>query len=92
VYDDEIDLSDAELFADSNRGVYIPQHFAEAVMREYVTGISDKDYAVLEAGPDHEAYWDTWASVCDNAVLTTPQGKRMYLYQDGDLWGVPFRD
>jgi predicted amino acid dehydrogenase len=92
MFDDEIDLSDAELFADGNRGIYIPQHFAESVLREHVQGVSAEDYAILEAGPDHEWYWETWESVCDNAVITTPQGKRYYFYQDGDLWCVPFRD
>lgn len=88
--DDEVDLSKAELFADSNRGVYIPQYFAQSVRRDLVTGISDEDYKVLEAGPTHESYWDAWADVLDNASLKNPKLGECYLYQgEGDLWVVP---
>jgi hypothetical protein len=88
--DDYIDLSNAELYADSNRGVYIPQHFAESINRACVTGVSEEDYNILLAGPEHEFYWETWGRVTDNAVITNPNtGKECYLYQDGDLWVVP---
>lgn len=79
----------AELFADSNRGVYIPQHFAESVVRELVSGVSDNEWKTLEAGPDHEFYWDTWNDVEQNAVLKDKDGKTWKLYQDGDLWLIP---
>ena len=87
--DFDIDLTEAELFADSARGVYIPQHFAEAVSRDHVEGVSDADYAALEAGPDADLYWDTWDAVLDNAVLTYADGRKGRLYQDGDLWIIP---
>ena len=89
MFEDEIDLSDAELFADGNRGVYIPQHFAEAVHREYVHGVRDEDWTVLEAGPDHDWYWEAWSRVCDNATIKAPNGKTYCLWQDGDLWLMP---
>lgn len=79
----------AELFADSNRGVYIPQYFAESVMRELVSGVSDNEWATLEAGPDHEFYWDTWNDVEQNAVLKDKNGKTWKLYHEGDLWLIP---
>lgn len=87
--DDEIDLSNAELYASDNRGVYIPQFFAETVIRELVHGISDEQWNTLCAGPDHEWYWETWDEVTSNAEIDLPNGKKAYLWQDGDLWIVP---
>lgn len=91
--DDEIDLSGALLFADSARGVYIPQHFAESVQRQHVTGVSDEDYSILLSGQDHEHYWETWEGVLNNARLTIPEtGKAATLHHDGDLWVVPTKE
>src|ERR1044072_4112337 len=86
---DEVDLSNAELFAVDSVGVYIPQFFAQSVRRECVTGVSDEDYKVLEEGPEHEHYWDAWSDVCDNAKINHPVHGPCHLYQDGDLWIVP---
>jgi hypothetical protein len=80
----------AILFADSARGVFIPQHFAESVRRDCVTGVSAEDWAILESGPDTESYWDVWCDVESRAVVTAPLSGIAYtLYQDGDLWLVP---
>jgi len=79
----------AKLFADCNRGVYIPQHFAESVRREFVSNVSPEDWAILESGPDHEHYWDAWNDVEMNAILTDESGEQWRLYQDGDLWIIP---
>ena len=73
-----------ELFLDGNRGVYIPQHFAEAIGVKDWTGIEAEDLDVLRAGPDHESYWDAWQDVLDHAE--TRDGR--VLHQDGDLWLV----
>jgi len=82
--------NDAELLFDSNRGVYIPQNFAEEMKRECVAGVDDETWKTLEAGPDHEWYWDAWMDVTDNAEITEPStGMKYYLYQDGDVWLVP---
>lgn len=87
---DEVNLEHAQLFADSSRGRFIPQYFAQTVNREYVTGVGEDDYKVLEAGPDHEHYDDAWAGVLDNAEITDPKtGVKHYLHQDEDLWIVP---
>lgn len=85
------DLPDtAILYADSARGVYIPQHFAESIKREHVTGVTSEEWDILESGPDTEWYWDTWSSVEQNARITHPETGIVYtLYQDGDLWLVP---
>jgi hypothetical protein len=82
---DEPDLSKADLLFDSNRGQFIPQHFAEEIARDRVTGVSDEQYDILAAGPDGESYWDVWCEVTDSAVLSV-DGKTGRLYQDGDVW------
>jgi len=74
----------SELFFDGNRGVYIPQHFAEAIDVTDWTGIDAEDLDVLRKGPDHESYWDAWQDVLDHAE--TRDGR--VLHQDGDLWLV----
>lgn len=75
------------LFGD-HRGIYIPQNFANEMDRTRVAGVSDDDYAILEAGPDHESYWDVWQDVCDYAELTDNDGEQYFIYQDGDCWGI----
>ena len=79
----------AILYANDARGVYIPQYFAESIVRECLSGVSEEDMKILLVGPDHEQYWDAWCDVCDNAILTDEQGVTFNLYQDGDLWLVP---
>jgi len=79
-------------YADSARGVFIPQHFAESVNRyticQWSNWIADLD--ILCQGPDSESYWDIWCSVLDNLTLTDPDtGVTYRLHQDGDLWLVP---
>lgn len=80
-----------EILADSNRGRYIPQHFAEACDTEQ-WGIDPEDAAVLLAGPDHEWYWETWDTVLSNAKFTDSAGVEWFLHQDGDLFAVTADD
>lgn len=88
--EDEVNLTHAILFADSARGVYIPQYFAESIKRDCVAGITEEQFATLAAGPDAEWYWETWETVMNNAEVTIPEtGAKAWLYQDGDLWIVP---
>jgi hypothetical protein len=83
--------SDAELFLNDSRGIYLPRDFAESVRFELVTGINANDWDVLLAGPEHELYWDVWSDCLDDVVID--DGNRKFrLYQDGDLWLVPVRD
>ena len=77
-------VKQAELFADSARGVYIPQYFAEIANREKFKYIKPDQWLILESGPEHEKYWDTWDEVLNNAE--TDCGG--VLHQDGDLWIV----
>lgn len=79
----------AILYASDRHGVYIPQHFAESIDTECLSGVTSDDMAILLAGPDHEHYWDAWHDVECNAVLTDSDGIEWVLYQDGDLWFLP---
>ena len=82
--------NDAILFLTDARGQFIPRDFAETINRDYVTGVSDEDWLKLEAGPDHEWYWDTWIDVEQNARIYNPDTQLVYsVYQDGDCFLVP---
>lgn len=71
------------LLIDSNRGVYVPQEFAE---RSRYDNVTEEQLNTLRRGPDTEGYWDTWEYVLDNATWTSPSGNVYRLHQDGDLW------
>ncbi len=92
--DDEMEFPDgSQLLFDGNRGVYIPQNFAEEIKRDCVSHVSAEQWTVLEGGPDQECYWDVWDEVENNAVITDPVTKVNYiLYQDGDVWLIPKED
>ena len=76
------------LYADSQRGVYIPKEFAETYNRSLWQGIDKDDIDVLCAGPEHEQYWDAWDNVLNNAKVVGDDGYTYILYQDGDLWVI----
>ena len=81
------------LWLSDARGQYIPRDFAESFERStrdtHVSGVSAEDWAILEAGPDHEHHFETWDDVLRDAVLTGRDGTKYTLHQDGDLWAVP---
>ena len=81
---------DAVLFLSDASGQYMPRDFAYQIKRECVTGVSQRDWELLESGPDNEEYWDTWIQVESNATITDPSNGIEYrIYQDGDCWLVP---
>lgn len=80
---------DMILFLSDARGIYIPKDFATGIKRQYVSGVSEEDWSVLEAGPDHEWYWETWDSVLNNATVTDDAGIKYRVEQDGDCWLIP---
>lgn len=83
-------MNEPILFLDDHRGRYIPRDFAQEVKRDAVSGVEADAWAILEAGPDHELYWDVWMEVTDNAKVTDPATGIVYtLWQDGPLWLVP---
>ena len=59
-FEDGPNLERAELFADGARGVFIPQHFAESVIRDKVTGVTAEQWAELESARISELYWEAW--------------------------------
>ena len=81
------------LFLSDARGVYIPRDFATSwdstERARRISGVSDEDWAVLEAGPDSDGYWDVWLEVEENAVVTDDNGVKFFVYQEGDCWLVP---
>lgn len=83
-------MPEPELWLSDDRGQYIPRDFADSFKDrdECVRGVSAEDWAILEAGPEHESYWETWDEVCNDAVVTM-DGVEYTLHQDGDLWLIP---
>lgn len=77
------------LFLSDARGIYIPQHFAESIKPECLSGVSAEDMECLKLGPDQEWYWEAWSAVCDHAVITDSAGQTFSVYQDGDCWLIP---
>ena len=79
------------LWLNDARGIYIPRDFATSFVdrAKSVRGVRDADWEVLEAGPDHEFYWDVWTIVLDNAIITDEHGNQYSVYQEGDCWLVP---
>jgi hypothetical protein len=79
------------LWLSDARGIYIPRDFATSFLDRaaHVSGVSSENWQTLEDGPDNEWYWDAWADVCDNAVVTDRNGVRFRVHQDGDCWLVP---
>ena len=78
------------LYLSEARGIYIPRDFATDTYPECISGVSAGDMDILQAGPDHEWYWEAWESVLNNAVITArDSGKQYTVYQDGDCWLVP---
>lgn len=86
-----VDKPQMILWLSDARGQYIPRDFARSFTdrAKHVANVSDEDWAILDAGPDHEHYWDAWHAVCDSAVVTDDDGVEYHVYQDGDCWIVP---
>jgi sarcosine oxidase gamma subunit len=80
-----------KLWLSDARGQYIPQAFAKSFddRAKRVTGVSAEDWAILDAGPEHESYWDAWAQVEQDARITDVDGTVFTIWQDGDCWLVP---
>jgi len=80
-------MSGVTILLSDNRGVYIPQNFAEGFMPHY-WGLdeNDEDIATLREGPDAEWYWEAWESILTRAKHIDPDGSVWLLQQDGDLF------
>jgi hypothetical protein len=77
-----------EILFDEASGIYIPKRFADEMDRARVVGVSASDYETLEAGPDHEHYWEVWAEVLRLATITGTDGTKYSLEQDGTVFLV----
>lgn len=80
------------LWLSDARGVYIPRDFATSFSNRAkdVSGVTDEQWAILEAGPDHEWYWETWNEVEQSARIRDDQRNVTYgVYQNGDCWLIP---
>jgi len=79
------------LWLNDSRGVYIPRDFAKsfADRERSVSGIKAEDWAILEAGPEHEWYWEAWDNVLNDAIVTDDKGIKYRVYQDGICWLIP---
>lgn len=82
---------DIMLWLNDSRGIYIPRDFANsfADRAKTVSGVDADTWSILDAGPDHENYWDAWSDVCDNAKIIGDSGVEYFVYQDGDCWLIP---
>ena len=77
------------LLYDSNRGVYIPQTFAQDCLPENNWHDVPEDVReTLLDGPGNEYYWDAWERVLNNAWWQAPNGDKYALHHDGDLWAL----
>lgn len=90
---ENINLENAILYADSSRGVYIPQYFAESINRECVRGLEGQHNWEDISDACNEYYWQSWTVFLDSATVIGPDtGIEYGLWQDGDLWLVPLVD
>jgi hypothetical protein len=76
---------------DNHAGIYIPRTFVRSISRDRIRRASHEDLDILEAGPDHEHYWDAWSDVLDTAIIVDDHGREYRLDQTehGDLNAVP---
>jgi len=79
-------MSGVELLFLDNRGVYIPQNFAEELRTDWLHNVEQEDLDILAQGPDYEWYWETWDRVLNNAYYEDDNGNIWRFWQDGDVW------
>ena len=91
---EDINLENAILLADSNRGIYAAQHAIESLDPEKVTFENARhiDIRIVKSGPDpidSYEYWQAWDDLQSCTIIEKETGKRFRFYQDGDIWLVP---
>lgn len=79
-------MSGIEILLGDNRGIYIPQNFADGF--DGWSGINIEDLEILEKGPEEECYWEAWDCVLRDAFYVDKEGHNWRLYQDGDLFAI----
>jgi len=80
------DNSNVEFLLDGNRGIYLPQDFAQNFnLSDW--NINDPELEeTLLAGPEEENYWEAWDEVLDNAYMEDDAGMTWRLFQQQDLF------
>lgn len=78
------EILDGFIVASERNGIYCPQVFAQWMDRDLFPGIAAEAWEILEAGPEHESYWDVWAYEFEGQK-SIDGGT---IYQDGDVWIV----
>lgn len=76
------------LFADSSRGVTIPQHWLESINPDYWDTVTPWAREAISAGPENDDYWHAWEQVMESQHVKDVHGNEWTLYMDGDLWLV----
>jgi hypothetical protein len=79
-----------ELIADSHHGQYGPQVALGNLNMKQVRGVDEEDVKIiLEGGPDHPHYWDTWIIIEQNARIRPQKSyryNRRIFSHEGDIW------
>lgn len=76
------------VMTDSHHGVYAPQVFLQSLAAP-ITNVSQRDIDTVLKGPNdvkNEWYWEAWDSIEQNAVITSKNGDKFMIYQDGDIF------
>ena len=89
------ELQAIEILLDANRGIYIPQAFAQEIVGQsqpsdsesYWRHVSQEDWDILMTGPDHDLYWEAWKNVPDTATFSA-DGHTSTLHQDRGLFAI----
>jgi hypothetical protein len=78
----------SECIVDGSWGIYVPQRFCQNY--EKTSGVSQEDWDICLAGPDHELYWEAWDEILSNwgGEETDAMGNvfRVYIEQESDLF------
>lgn len=92
--ENEINLSNAILFADCHHGIYCPKVALSSLDRDKceIVGADEKDIETVLNGPDEEIYCDAWIAIESCTIREKETGKEWFFYQDGDIWLVPAED
>ncbi len=80
--------SEWELLVPDAAGIYLPQEFIKGyIILDWE--VDPVDAKIIEAGPEHDDYWEAWDAIVAEARYEDDKGNVWELYQEGDLWAVP---
>jgi hypothetical protein len=78
----------AMMVTDGARGQYAPADFTTN-WQASIFGVPKNVLEDVMSGPDNEYYWDSWASILDNAYVQRDiETHRWNIHQSGDIWLV----